>query len=92
MGSKCAAENRLIQVYFTIPDLEIVTTVRIGADPGFVVNRCPLTAEIRQGHQYTGVTFLTFRKRAIFQWIPPPVQKDCLKHILKKARLQIKLK
>jgi len=78
MGSKCAAENRLIQVYLTIPDLEIVTTVRIGAYPGFVVNRCPLTTEIRQGHQHTGVTLLAFRKRIIFQGFHLPSKKIAL--------------
>ena len=44
---KCPIKNRLIEVYFTIPDFYIVTTIRIGTHPGFVVNRRPLTTKVR---------------------------------------------
>jgi len=63
---KCPTENRLIQVYLSIPDFYIVATIRIAAYPSFVVNRCSLP-EIGKGQQYTIATLLTFRKRIIFQ-------------------------
>jgi hypothetical protein len=49
-GMKCSTENGLIQVYFTIPDLYIVSTIRMGAYPGLVLNWCPLTTKVRQRH------------------------------------------
>ena len=37
----------LVPVYFTIPDLQVEITIRVGADPRFVIDRCPLTTELR---------------------------------------------
>jgi hypothetical protein len=56
--------NGLVNVHITIPDFKVVTTLRIGANPSLVMNRCPLTAKIRQGHQVSRITLLAFRKTA----------------------------
>jgi len=66
------AKNRLIEVYLTVPDLYVVTAVRTGTHPGLVVNRCALTAEVRQRHQIALSTFLALRERKVFQ-VPPPL-------------------
>ncbi len=57
----CTADNGLVNINVTIPDFQVESTIRIGANPCFVVNRRPLTAKIRQGHQISRLTFLAFR-------------------------------
>lgn len=57
-GMQFSTKNRLIKVYFTIPDLHIVSTIRTGTHPGLVVNRCPLTTKVRQRHQIPLSAFL----------------------------------
>jgi hypothetical protein len=42
-----AVVNRLIDVDVAIPDFQIESTLWISADPGFILNSSPLTAEIR---------------------------------------------
>jgi hypothetical protein len=54
-----AAHNRLVNINITIPDFKVKAAIRIGANPGFIVNRCSLTAKIRQGHQISGIALLT---------------------------------
>jgi hypothetical protein len=49
-GMKFSTKNRLIDVYFTIPDLYIVTTIRMGTHPSLVVDWRPLTTKVRQRH------------------------------------------
>jgi hypothetical protein len=44
-------QDWLIQIDIAIPDFEIVTTLRIRADPGFVIDSCTLAAKIRQRHK-----------------------------------------
>jgi len=61
-GMKFSTKNRLIKVYFTIPDLYIVSTIRTGTHPGLVVNRCPLTTKVRQRHQIPLSAFLALRE------------------------------
>jgi hypothetical protein len=61
-GMKFSTKNRLIKVYFTIPDLYIVSTIRTGTHPGLVVNRCSLTTKVGQRHQIPLSAFLTFRE------------------------------
>ena len=46
-GMECAVKNGLVSVYLAISDLDVVAAIRTGAHPGLVVNRCPLTAEVR---------------------------------------------
>jgi len=47
---ECPAHNGFIYIDVTIPDFQVETTIRIGANPRFVVNGCPLITKIRQGH------------------------------------------
>lgn len=61
-GMQFSAKNRLIKVYFAVPDLHIVSTIRTGTHPGLVVNRCPLTTKVRQRHQIPLSAFLTLRE------------------------------
>ena len=44
---ECAAHNGFINIDVAIPDFQVEATVRVGANPGFVVNSCPLTAKVR---------------------------------------------
>jgi hypothetical protein len=88
---KFSTENRLIKVYFAVPDLHIVSTIRTGTHPGLVVNRGPLTTKVRQRHQIPFSTFLTLRERTGFQ-VPPPQLVYLLiktsKYILSEIHLQ----
>jgi hypothetical protein len=43
-----SAKDGFIQIKVSIPDLDIITTFRIGAYPGFIMNWGTLTAEVRQ--------------------------------------------
>ena len=43
-----AAENRFIQVDISIPDFQVEPAFRICANPGFIMYRRPLAAEIGQ--------------------------------------------
>jgi hypothetical protein len=61
-GMQFPTKNRLIKVYFAVPDLHIVSTIRTGTHPGLVVNRCPLTTKVRQRHQIPLSAFLTLRE------------------------------
>ena len=65
------AENRLIKVYFAVPDLYVESTIRTGTHPGLVVNRRSLTTEVRQRHQIPLSAFLTLWERTGIQ-VPPP--------------------
>jgi hypothetical protein len=51
--------NRFININIAIPDFQIESAFRIGANPGFVLNCSSLAAEIRKGNQISGFTFLT---------------------------------
>src|SRR4030043_955300 len=90
-GMKFATKNRLIKVYFAVPDLHIVSTIRTGTHPGLVVNRRPLTTEVRQRHQIPLSAFLALWERTGFQ-VPPPQLVYLLiktsKYILSEIRLQ----
>jgi hypothetical protein len=70
-GMKFSTQNRLIKVYFAVPDLHIVSAIRTRTHPSLVVNRCPLTTKVRQRHQIPLSTFLTLWERTSFQ-VPPP--------------------
>ena len=61
-GMKLSAKNRLIDVYFAVPDFYIVVTIRAGTHPGLVVNRRPLTTKVRQRHQIPLSAFLALRE------------------------------
>ena len=55
---KLSTKNRLIEVYFAVPDFQIVSTIRTGTHPGLVVNRRPLTTKVRQRHKIPLSAFL----------------------------------
>ena len=41
-----STHNGLVNIYVTIPDFKIKATIRIGANPGLIVNGRPLAAKI----------------------------------------------
>jgi hypothetical protein len=61
-GMKLSTKNRLIKVYFAVPDLYVESTIRTGTHPSLVVNRCSLTTKVRQRHQITLSAFLALRE------------------------------
>ena len=63
----------LVNIDIPIPDFQVKTAIRVGADPGFVVNGCPLTAKVREGYQVSSVTLKALGE-TIFHEIPPPSQ------------------
>jgi len=67
-----AADYRLVDVKVAIPDFDVVAALRIGADPGLVVNSCALAAKIGQRYQVAFVTLAALRKRR-FHVFPPPI-------------------
>ena len=67
-----AAQDRLVYINIPVPDFKVITALRIGTNPGFIVYSSPLVAEIGKGHQITLVTFKTFRKTRLFHLNPPP--------------------
>jgi hypothetical protein len=61
----CPAQYWLIQINVAISDFHVEATFGIGTNPDFIVDRCPLAAEIRQRHQVTSATFLAFRENEV---------------------------
>ena len=45
-----AAHNGFIDINVTVPDFQVITAIRIGANPSLITDRSPLTAEVRQGN------------------------------------------
>ena len=45
----CAVIDGLINIDIAVADFQVKTTLRIGANPSFVLNRRALTAEIGKG-------------------------------------------
>ncbi len=69
-----AARNGFIDIDVTIPDFQVEVTVRVGANPGFIVNSCPLTAKIRQGHQVSSLALLAFGEICLVHEIHLPTE------------------
>ena len=59
--------NGFINIDIPIPDLQVEAAIGVSANPSFVVDICPLIAKIRQGHQVSGLTLLTFGEIIMFQ-------------------------
>ena len=72
---ECAAHDRFVSIDVTIPDFQVEAAIRIGANPGLELNRCPLAAEIGQRDQVSGIAFLTFGETNLFHGGPPPNRK-----------------
>jgi hypothetical protein len=53
-----AVVNGFINIDIAVSDFEIETAVRIGTDPGLVLNRGSLAAEIRKGNQVSSFALL----------------------------------
>jgi hypothetical protein len=65
--------DRLIDIDIAIPDFKVKSAIRVGANPGFILNGGALAAEIGQGHQISYLTFLTFGKIVVlFQKVHLP--------------------
>ena len=64
--------NRLVYVNITIPDFQVIATIRCSANPSFVMNSRPLATEIGQGHQVSSTTFLALRKTTLFHEVHLP--------------------
>ena len=67
-----AAHDRLVDIDVTIPDFKVKTAFGVGANPGFIVDSGTLTAEIRQGHQFSGIALLTFGVANLFHGVLLP--------------------
>ncbi len=67
-----SAHNGFVYVNIAVPDFQVEAAIRIGADPCFIVNSCPLTTEIRQGHQVSSVALQAFGKVRLFHGVHLP--------------------
>jgi hypothetical protein len=52
-----SAEYRLVQIDVAVPDFQVEPAFRICANPGLIMYRCPLAAEIGQRNQVTYFAF-----------------------------------
>jgi hypothetical protein len=64
-----------VHINIAVADLQIETAVRIGADPGFVLNARTLAAEVRQRYQVTRPALLTLGKTHLVQGSHLPTMK-----------------
>ena len=69
------AYNGFINIDITVPDFQVETAIRIGADPCLVMNSRPLTAKIRQRHQVSRIALLTFGEIELFHEVLLPTGK-----------------
>jgi hypothetical protein len=67
-----SAENRLVEVYFTVPDFKIESAVRISTYPRLVANGRPLASEVRQRNKVPFLAFQTLGKWSVLQGKPTP--------------------
>src|SRR5262249_23020223 len=63
IGVHRAIADRLVDDDIAVANLHVVQTVRIGADPRFVLDRCALASKVRERHQVAGTALPTPRKR-----------------------------
>lgn len=57
-----AVADWLITIEIAVADLDIETTIGVGASPSLEVNGCPLPSEVRKGHQLTVAATSALRK------------------------------
>jgi len=72
----CPTHNGFINIDIAIPDFQVETTIRIGTNPCFVMDSCPLTTKVRQGHQVSRLTFLALGKTELFHGVHLPTEID----------------
>jgi hypothetical protein len=70
------ADNGFVHVNVTVPDFQVETAIRIGANPCFVMNGGPLTAKVRQGHQISRITLLAFGETRLFHEVLLPTKME----------------
>jgi hypothetical protein len=75
---KCPTHNGFVNIDVAIPDFKVEAAIRIGTNPGFVVNRRPLTAEIGQGHQVSRLAPLTLGEIKLFHEVHLPTKIEFL--------------
>jgi hypothetical protein len=56
-GMTGTAEDRFVQIYIAVPDFQVKSAFRIGANPGFIMYSCPLAAKIGQRNQIANFAF-----------------------------------
>ena len=71
---KCPAHNGFVDIDIPVPDFQVETTIRIGANPGFVVDGRPLTAEIGQGHQVSSLALQALGETKLFHGVHLPTK------------------
>jgi len=74
---ECPTHNGFINIDIAIPDFQVEAAIRIGTDPCFIMNSCPLTTEVRQGHQVSRVTLLALWKNKLFHEVHLPPKLIC---------------
>jgi hypothetical protein len=70
------AYDGFVDIDVTVPDFEVETAIRIGANPRFVMNGRPLTAKVGQGHQVSRVAFQTFGEIRLFHEVLLPTKME----------------
>ena len=70
----CPTHNGFVNINIPIPDLQVEAAIRVSANPGFVVNSCPLIAEIRQRHKVSGLALLTLGEIKLFHLVNLPTK------------------
>jgi hypothetical protein len=68
------ADNGFVNIDITVPDFEVKAAIRIGADPGLVVNSRPLTAKVRQRHQVSSLALQTLGEIGLFHEVLLPTK------------------
>ena len=71
---QCSTHNGFIKIDVPVPDFQVEAALRIGTNPCFVMNICPLTAKIRQGYQVSGFTPLTLGETSLFHYVHLPTK------------------
>jgi hypothetical protein len=72
------ADDGFVDIDVTVPDFKVETAIRIGANPGFVMNGRPLTAKVGQGHQISRITLLAFGEISLFHGVLLPTKYEIL--------------
>ena len=75
---KRPAHNGFVNINVTIPDFQVETAIRIGANPRFILDSCALTAKIRQGYQVSSLAFLAFGEISLFHGVHLPTEFELL--------------
>ncbi len=67
-----SAHNGFVNIDVPVPDFQVEAAIGISANPCFVMNICPLAAEIGQGHQVSSLALLTFGEIGLFHEVHLP--------------------